>query len=218
MALTKKDTSYIWEPQHHTTFTKLIHAFTTAPVLLLPDRSCPFRLITDASDYTLGAILEQPDALHKWHPIAYHSKSLQPTELNYDIHDKELLAIVHSLETFRHYLEGHPLPFEIWTDHNNLTYFRTKHHLTRRQAHWSLFLSKYNFTLVHKPSVYNKADPLSRRPNLKEGMVSDESEDQILLNQKFFTIRATRPITVDTGKNHLRQRIKEAQTYDTEVS
>jgi hypothetical protein len=51
-------------------------------------------------------------------------------EQNYDIHDKELLAIVRALEAFRHYLEGHPEPFEIWSDHSNLQYFRTKQKLT----------------------------------------------------------------------------------------
>jgi hypothetical protein len=101
----------------------LIHAFTIAPVLILPDRARPFRLITDASDFAVGAILEQPDLLNCWHPVTYHSKSLQPPEQNYDIYDKELLAIIRALEAFRHYLEGHPAPFEIWTDHNNLAYF-----------------------------------------------------------------------------------------------
>jgi hypothetical protein len=111
----------------------------------------PFRLITDASDFALGAILEQPDALNRWHPVAFYSKSMQPAEQNYNIHDKELLAIIRALEAFRHYLEGHPLPFEIWTDHNNLAYFRTKQRLTRRQARWSLFLAQFDFTTSAKP-------------------------------------------------------------------
>ena len=76
----------------------LIHAFTTAPVIILLDSKLPFHLITDASDYALGAILEQPDALNHWHPVTFYSKSMIDAELNYDIHDKELLAIVKSLK------------------------------------------------------------------------------------------------------------------------
>jgi RNase H-like domain found in reverse transcriptase len=66
----------------------------TAPVLALPDHNKPFRLITDASAFATGAILKQPDALNRWHPIAYYSKSLQPAERNYEIHDLKLLVII----------------------------------------------------------------------------------------------------------------------------
>jgi hypothetical protein len=124
--LTKKDTPFTWTTNTQAAFNMLIHAFTTAPVLMLPDCMRPFRLITDASDFAMGAILEQPDLLNHWHPVAYFSKSLLPAKQNYNIHDKELLAIIRALESFRHYLKGHPEPFEIWTDHNNLVYFRTK--------------------------------------------------------------------------------------------
>jgi hypothetical protein len=128
--LTKKESSFLWGAAQEAAFRTLIHAFTTAPVLALPDHSKPFRLITDASDFATGAILEQPDALNRWHPVAFHSKSLQPAERNYEIHDKELLAIVRALEIFRHYLEGRDDTTEIWTDHGNLVYFFTKQKLT----------------------------------------------------------------------------------------
>ena len=104
--LTRKEVPLIWAPPQETSFRTLIQAFVTAPVLALPDHSRPFRLITDTSDFVTGTILEQPDALNHWHPVAYHSKSLQPAEQNYEIHDKELLAIIHALEIFCHYLEG----------------------------------------------------------------------------------------------------------------
>ena len=128
--LTKKDVPFLWTPAHDKAFQALIHAFTTAPVLALPDHSKPFRLITDASDFATGAILEQPDALNRWHPVAYHSKSLQPAERNYEIHDKELLAIVLALDVFRHYLEGQDNTLEVWSYHVNLVYFFTKQKLT----------------------------------------------------------------------------------------
>jgi len=70
----------------------------------------------------------------KWHPIAYYSKSLSVVERNYEIHDKEMLAIIRALEDWRHFLEGAHHKFEIWTDHKNLEYFMTAKKLNRRQA------------------------------------------------------------------------------------
>jgi hypothetical protein len=201
--LTKKDVPFTWTTTQQSAFDTLIHSFTVTPVLLLPDRTRPFRLITDASDFAIGAILEQPDLLNQWHLVAYHSKSLIDTEQNYDIHNKELLAIVRALEAFRHYLEGHPEPFEIWSDHSNLQYFRTKQKLTHRQAHWSLFLSQFTFTIVHRPSIYNKADALSWHPDLKEGIQSSDSENRVLLDDKFFAVRAAHPVTMDPQTNPL---------------
>ena len=98
--LTKKDTPFLWDSAAESAFRSLILAFTTAPVLALPDHDKPFRLITDASDFATGAILEQPDALNRWHPVAFLSKSLQPAEHNYEICDKELLAIIHAFHAF----------------------------------------------------------------------------------------------------------------------
>jgi len=132
--LMKKGVPFVWGQDQEHAFKDLIMIFMTAPVLALPDHNQPFCLITDASDFATGAILEQPDALNCWHPIAYHSKSLLPAERNYEIHDKELLAIICALDIFRHYLEGRDDTTEIWSDHGNLVYFSTKQKLTRRQA------------------------------------------------------------------------------------
>ena len=98
--LTKKDTPFIWGDTQEKVFRALITAFTTAPVLALPNYTKPFRLITDTSTFATGAILEQPDAFNWRHPIAYYSKSLQPAEQNYEIHDLKLLAIIQALKTF----------------------------------------------------------------------------------------------------------------------
>ena len=216
--LTKKDTPFVWGPSQQSAFDTLLHAFTLAPVLALPDHDKPFRLITDASDFATGAILEQPDALNRWHPVAYHSKALLPAERNYEIHDKELLAIIRALETFRHYLEGRPDTLEIWTDHSNLVYFTKKQKLSRRQARWALYLTHFTFTIIHKPGTFNKSDALSQCPDYKEGLAHD-NENRVLLDSKFFAVRATRPVVVSIhGDTTLRECIKATQTYDTEVS
>ena len=231
-ALTRKDTPFEWKEPQNTAFRFLIHAFITAPVLMLPDHSQPFRLITDASDFASGAILEQADALHRWHPVAYYSSAFSEAEAAYDIHDKELLAIVRALHSFRHYLEGREDTFEIWSDHNNLVYFMTKKVLTRRQARYALFMANYNFVIIHKYGPENKADALSRRSDYKKGMIDLDSKERTLLDPKFFpkesqlpldtksfAIRATRPVAVTLqGDTSLRSRIKTAQEYDTEVS
>ena len=86
----------------------------TAPILRIPDDENPFRLSTDASDFATGMVLSQLDPVDNlFHSVAFYSKSLNVHERNYEIYDKELLAILQALKEYRHYLEGHPLPFEI---------------------------------------------------------------------------------------------------------
>ena len=85
----------------------------------------------------------------KWHPVTFLSKSLSPVEWNYEIHDKEMLAIVRALEEWRHFLEGTEHQFEIWTDHKNLEYFMSAKKLNWRQARWSLLLARFDFLLHH---------------------------------------------------------------------
>jgi hypothetical protein len=95
--------------------------------------------------------------------MAFYSKSLNAVERNYEIHDKEMLAIIRALEEWRHFLEGARPKTEIWTDHKNLEYFMTAKKLNRRQAHWSLYLSRFEFTLHHRPGQsMGKPDALSR--------------------------------------------------------
>ena len=142
-------------------------------------------MYTDASDYATSAILEQDDALGRSHPVAFYSKSLQPAERNYEIHDKELLAIVHGLRHFRHYLQGNEYTTRVFSDHANLQYFTTKQTLTRRQARWSLFLATFDYVIIPKPGKFNKADGLSRRPDYKEGIASENAERVLLAPEKF---------------------------------
>ena len=87
---------------------------TTTPVLVSPQDSEPFRIEADSSDFASGAVLSQQlPGEEKWHPVAFYSKSLSPVEWNYEIHDKEMLAIIRVLEEWRHFLEGAQHPVEI---------------------------------------------------------------------------------------------------------
>ena len=84
-------------------------------------------------------------------------------ELNYPIHDKELLAIILAFQYWRTELEGTSQTIEVFSDHKALEYFMTTKALTARQARWAEVLSRYNFRIMYKPGAQNKADALTRR-------------------------------------------------------
>ncbi|KAI5086375.1 hypothetical protein C0J45_23376, partial [Silurus meridionalis] len=97
------------------------------------------------------------------HPCAFFSRRLCPTERNYAIGDRELLAVKLALEEWRHWLEGAEHPFVVWTDHRNLEYLRAAKRLNPRQARWGLFFGRFCFTLSYRPASKNcKPDALSR--------------------------------------------------------
>ena len=89
------------------------------------------------------------------------SRSFTPAERNYDIHDRELLAIIHGLRAWQHLLLSSPHVVTIFTDHKNLTYYRHAQRIAQRIARYLGELADYNFILVHKPGAQNKADSLS---------------------------------------------------------
>ena len=111
--LTKKNTLFEWIDACHNAFILLKHFFISLPVLIYPNHKYPFRLETDASNFTSGAILSQEVLGDGWHPIAYLSKPFNAAERNYDIFNKELLTVIHTLDHWQVYLEGAHWPFEI---------------------------------------------------------------------------------------------------------
>lgn len=154
---------WVWDEACQTAFDEIKRRMLSAPVLAIPDRAKPFRLETDASAYATGAVLSQEkDGL--WHPVAFLSKTLNDAERNYAIYDRELLAIIRALDEWRHFLMG--TPFEIFTDHKNLEYFKAARLLNTRQVRWYTKLQEYTYTLVYKPGKRMEiADKLSRRPD-----------------------------------------------------
>ena len=170
---------------------------TSAPILVFPDDSLPYRIEADSSNAATGVVLSQqtsPENGRKWHPIAFFSKSLSPVEQNYEIHDKEMLAIIRALEEWQHFLEGMPCQFEIWTDHKNLEYFCTSKKLNQQQARWSLQLSQFNFTLHHRPrSSMGKSNVLSQHSD--HGSGSGDNSNITLLHPSLFAIRALEGVT-----------------------
>ena len=108
--------------------------FTKEPVLAAPDLDKKLRVEVDVSDYVTEGVLSIEGEDGKWKLVAFLSKSLNETERNYEIHDKEMLAIIRGLEVWRYLLEGVQFKFEIWTDHKNLEYFMKVQKLNWRQA------------------------------------------------------------------------------------
>jgi RNase H-like domain found in reverse transcriptase len=133
--LTRKGIKWNFSEDCRTAFETLKKAFTTAPVLThwVPD--APILLETDASDYALAAILSIVSLDDgQVHPITFHSRTFAAPKLNYDVHDKELLAIYEAFWIWRHYLKGPSYPIDVITDHKNLEYFAMTKLLTRRQV------------------------------------------------------------------------------------
>ncbi|UTT92489.1 hypothetical protein NDA17_003426 [Ustilago hordei] len=110
-------------------FHKLIQAFTSAGVLQHFDYHLPTRLETDASDFAIAGVLKQEHE-GRWHPVAFYSRKMSSAEKNYEIHDKELLAVVACLTQWRHMLAGLPNQLVILTDHEALKYFKSQRRIT----------------------------------------------------------------------------------------
>jgi len=169
--LTKKDEPFVWGSEQQLAFEMMVTAFTTAPTLRHFDHESEVIIETDASDYVSAGVLSQRDDEGVLHPVAYYSKKHSPAECNYDIYDKELMAIIEVLEEWRPECEGTAYPLKLITDHKNLEYFMKKKLLNRRQARWSEFLTRFDHEIVYRPGKSNgKADALTRRPgDLPEG-------------------------------------------------
>jgi len=120
---TRKGKKWKWGEKQQKAFKELKKRFTTEPVLVTPDLDKEMRVEADVSDFATGGVLSMKCEDEKWRPVAYISKSLNKAERNYEIHNKEMLAIIRCLEVWRHFLEGARGRFKIWTDHKNLEYF-----------------------------------------------------------------------------------------------
>jgi transposase InsO family protein len=165
-ALLKKEVAFAWSASIDQSFEELKNEFTHAGILAYPDESQPFVLEVDASDFGVAGVLSQYDANQDLRPVAFYSRQMIPAERNYEIYDKELLAIHECFREWRHLLQGAQHRVTVLTDHNNLKYFMSTKQLTRRQARWAEFMAEFDFVLTHRPGSLNaRADLLSRRPD-----------------------------------------------------
>ena len=161
--LTRKDAPFQWTNTEKTAFNELKKKITDEPVLRMADPTKPFEVETDASDYALGGQLSQADENGKMHPVAFFSKKLSGPQLNYQIHDKELMAIIEAFHEWKHYLSGTTYQIKVYTDHKNLASFTTKKELNKRQIRWMEFLSEFHFVIIYRKGNENgRADAFSR--------------------------------------------------------
>jgi len=203
-----------WEEEHQKAFEELKEKITSQPVLSLPRREGKFRVETDVSGHAIGGVLSQEQD-GKWKPIAFLSRTMQPAEQNYEIYNKELLAIVEALTKWRQYLLDAKESFEVWTDHENLKYFREPHKLNGRQARWYLKLQDYDFTLKHIPRKTNtKADILSRKDQVN---MKEDNKDVQLLKDKLWQRKMMAEVTMILRKMKMEEndRLKEIKRNTT---
>ena len=168
--------------------------FTSAPILAHFDSSLQLIIQTDASDYAVGAVHSQVQRNGKLYPCVFLSRKFFPAELNYDIQDKEMVAIVLAFKEWEYLLLSCQEKIVVWTDHKNLEYFTSSKVLTRRQARWSEFLSEFDFVVKYRPGDKNgKPDALSRRWDLRpEGGSEDLQPVHFLFKPGQLQISATK--------------------------
>jgi len=153
--LTKKGIKWTWTPSCQDAFDKLKEMFTTGPILTHFDDTRPTMSETEASDFALGAVLSQLCEDEKWHPVAFHSRKFSPAEINYDVHDKEMAAIVAAFNEWAYMLMSVDDQILVYTDHKHLEYFNTTKTLNRRQDRWAEFLQPFNFKVIYREGRLN---------------------------------------------------------------
>ena len=176
---------FSWGKEQEEAFEELKHRFTTAPILahFYPERETVVK--TDASDFALGWVLSQ-FLDRRQHPVAFHSRKLRPAERNYEIHEKELLAILEAFTKWKCYLAGADKPITVYTDHQNLQHFLTTKKWNPRQVRWAQELANFNFKIVYCPGTRGgKPDALSRRPEYRPEEGAEHTQQSILKSEHF---------------------------------
>lgn len=180
-ALTKKDTKFVWDSTADKAFNQLKEMFITAPILTQfdPDRATVVE--ADSSGWATGGVLSQYDDNGVLRPCAFFSRKNSPAECNYEIHDKELLAIINCLKEWESELIS-TRKFTIITDHKNLHYFMQLRRLNERQMRWADTLSRYNFSLHYRPGKLALApDGLSRRD---QDMPDNPNDERLKMRER----------------------------------
>lgn len=178
--LTHKDRKFEWNNTADRAFRQLKELFTTAPILVQFDPERETIVEADSSGWAIGGVLSQYDSDGLLRPVAYFSRKNTPAECNYEIHDKELLAIICCLKEWESELTSVER-FTIITDHKNLRYFTALRRLTERQMRWAGVLSRYDFTLQYRPGrLAIRPDALSRR----EQDMPDDNDERITSRER----------------------------------
>ncbi|KAK4517547.1 uncharacterized protein ATC70_000887 [Mucor velutinosus] len=163
-----KKRAIVWNDQCEVSFKAIKQMLTSSPLLKLPDMSKPYRIETDASDFGVGAVLlqEDPDS-STWLPIAYESKKLSQAEQKLPAQERELIAIIHALRTWRCFVDGCQGGYTVYSDHKPLIYFKSQLNPTPRLVRWIADYEAFSPNIEYKAGKDNEvADALSRKPDL----------------------------------------------------
>jgi len=190
--LMRKNISFVWTEKAEEAFKKLKKLFIFQSVLIMFESGKLITLKMNVSDETIEACISQSDDKRHLHLIAFHSRKLTDAELNYEIHDKKLLAIVDSFKQWKVYLKESRHQIQVYTDHKNLLYFIITKVLNRRQIRWLKKLLSYNFQIQYQKESENlKADVLSRRADhmtdksqVNQTILQENSDDSIVYNRQ----------------------------------
>jgi hypothetical protein len=211
--LTQKDIPFTWTSDCTYSFNNLKTAFTTAPILAHFDYDREVIVETDASEFVSARVLSQYDDNGVLYPITFFSRKHSPTECNYEIYNKELMAIVCAFKEWCPELEGALYLIQVLSDHKNLEYFMSTKLLNRQQTCWAEYLSCFNFCIVYCPGkAGGKPDTLTRRSgDLPQG------GDTRLIEQQRVVLKPQNllPDTPRTANLHL---LAEAPTPDEQSS
>jgi hypothetical protein len=193
--LTKKDVLFHWDDACQEAFVELKELFINAPILAHFEEGRQTILEADASGWATGAVLSQVQDDGVLRPCAYLSQKLTPAESNYEIHDKELLAIIRALREWRPELKMVPR-FTILTDHKNLRYFNKARHLSERQARWADLLNEFDYDLRYRPGkLAVRPDALSRREqDMPQGKTDERLSNRFRAIFKRVSIRSGRAV------------------------
>lgn len=186
-----------WTAACQQAFLLLKRALTIGPVLAQPQPVLPFVIETDASEWAIGCVLKQKGGDNKLHPVAYDGRKLSSAEINYAVHEKELLAVKYALQIWRIYIDnGHTT--KIYTDHESLKYLATMKKPTKRLARWIEEFGEYDIDLQYRRGELQVVpDAISRRPDLMGEGPRDIAAD------KPETVMLISPFTEDDWAEHL---------------
>lgn len=193
------------------TFIKLKDILTSDDVLVYPDFNREFHLTTDACDYAIGAVLSQ-GIIGKDRPITFISRTLSSTEENYATNEKEMLAIIWSLQKLRNYL--YTAKINILTDHQPLTFALSNKNTNSKMKRWKAILEEYDYKLIYKPGSTNVvADALSRYPVLVNALTSTahsspEDDSRLILSSE---------APINSFKNQIFIELGDENGYDHET-